>query len=146
MTNSKLRALGTLLASTLFFVVSCSSSSIVAGRILIELDARDIVAGDEPHRLFYVLAVSPDEIRPVLLSRLEDHFEKYESVSLLLTPGRVQSPGYSSVADTGEVHYIYNAVGLEEQSVELQVTDYDHFNGTYHYLVRDGVVTPTYSR
>ncbi|MGI9205688.1 MAG: hypothetical protein ACR2Q3_16855 [Woeseiaceae bacterium] len=146
MKNRVVKILGALLASTLFFVVSCTGSTIVAGQVLGDLDTRDIAAGDEPHRPFYVLAVSPETSKPVTLSRLEDYLEKNEGSSLLLLPGHVQSPGFSDGVDTGHVHYAYTAAGKDEQSVELQVTDYDHFNGTYHYLVRDGVVTPTFSK
>lgn len=140
------KILAALLASTLFFVVSCTGSTIVASKVMVELDTRDIVAGDPPHRPFYVLAVTPETTRPVSLDRLTDYLDKNKSASLLLTPGIAESPGYSDGMDTGTVHYAYTATGKNEQSVELQVTDYDLFNGTYHYRVQDGAVTPTYSK
>lgn len=74
----RLRLLGTVLSSSLFFFASCSTGLYAGFQVLPVLDERDIAAGDEPHRMIFVAVSRPETTNVILLNHLNVFLEKYE--------------------------------------------------------------------
>jgi hypothetical protein len=144
---NKLRVLGTILSSSLFFFVSCSSGMYAGFQVLPELDARDIAAGDEPHRMIFILARTPADTRAVQLGFLEDYLAGQDSTTFLLPVGEGESDAYTDRRPDGGLQYRYSASEIVngEQIVSLDVADYDESRGSYRYIATRTGVTPTYS-
>jgi len=144
---NKLRVLGTILSSSLFFFVSCSSGMYAGYQVLPELDARDIAAGDEPHRMIFVLARTPTDTHAVRLDFLDDYLAGQDSTTFLLPVREGESDAYTDRRPDGGLQYRYSASGIVngEQTVSLDVADYDESRGSYRYIATRTGVTPTYS-
>jgi hypothetical protein len=145
--------LGTIMASTVFFIFSCTATMMTGARVLPRLDARHIDAGDTPHEAFYVLAVSKedaDSISAILLSEAREKFSTNAAVSFLLPEDSGASDNFQGagkkVAGAMEYQYTAKQTGNNEQQVILDVTDRDQLAGKYHYRVSGNDIVPLYSR
>ncbi|MBE9516700.1 MAG: hypothetical protein IME93_06950 [Proteobacteria bacterium] len=145
--------LGTMLVSTVFFIFSCTATVMTGSRVLPTLDARHIDTGDEPHDLFYVLAVSKKdkgEIKIILLSEVKEKLASKSPVTFLLPVASGVSKNFSGNKEItkGIMEYKYSVeqTGTNEQMVSLDVTDRKKMSGKYRYKVTGSEIVPIYSR
>ena len=145
--------LGTIMASAVFFIFSCTATMMTGARVLPTLDARHIDAGDTPHKIFYVLTVSgkdADQITAILLSEATVKTASNTSVSYFLPKGSGASENFHGLGNkaAGVMQYQYTAkqTAKDEQLVILDITDRDQLSGKYHYKVKANDIEPLYSR
>ena len=145
--------LGTIMASAVFFIFSCTATMMTGARVLPTLDARHIDTGDTPHEQFYVLTVSrknEGEIRIILLSEATEKTVSATPVSYFLPKDSGATENFHSLGKkaVGVMQYQYTAkqTGKDEQLVILDITDRDQLSGKYHYKVKGNDIVPLYSR
>ena len=145
--------LGTIMASAVFFIFSCTATMMTGARVLPTMDARHIDTGDAPHEQFYVLAVSSknnSEIMAILLSEATEKTASNTSVSYFLPKDSGATENFQGrgkkAAAVMQYQYTAKQTGKDEQLVMLDITDRDQLSGKYHYKVKGNEIVPLYSR
>ena len=111
-----MKALAAILASTLFFPVSCTIGLVAGTQALAKRDVRVVAAGDKPHPCFGVAVEPGDAGKPFRVLSLEDVVKPRN------VPGSLRLSRNSAAFEEGDSKYAY--VVLEdyqgEQLVELK--------------------------
>lgn len=133
---------GLILASSLFFPISCSTSIVATTHIIAQLDARDISEGDEPFpQAFNVLVYVPSSpLMVVPLSEL-DRFKVDKTEFRFLLPNK---EGELSEGQWIEYKYTVDQLAPYQQLINVWFQD-DDVSYLSRYIAEEGTITPLYA-